>query len=158
MNNPINDGGPAYPVRDMTMRGNAGMSLRAYAAIHMGGFEADTTVAFATVFNSDTHPDEGDYLAWALWWAKANARFRCIHADAMIAALGENRAIRAPLSGPISVGDKFMFHPDAAHVQPRLIEVTHNSGMHVSAKDLDGTELVWREDNFRAAHTRGEAQ
>ena len=91
----INTSGPALGFLDPSDHNRQhradNMSLRAFAAIQTGGFEADTTVAFATVFNSDTHPDKNDYLAWAIWWAKANARFRCIHADALIAALGEGQ-------------------------------------------------------------------
>jgi len=89
MTQEINDSGSAYAYGNYEQGGDPGMSLRAFAAIQMGGFEADTTVEFATVFNSDTHPDQNDYLAWAIWWAKANARFRCMHADVLIAALGE---------------------------------------------------------------------
>ena len=96
----INTGGPVYPSDCVYVNGvvvpahtlaTGGMSLRAFAAINMGGFDDDVQVAFASAFNSDTHPDKEDYLSWAIWWAKANARFRCIHADALIAALGEGQ-------------------------------------------------------------------
>jgi len=91
----INTGGPALGCPDPSDHNRQhradNMSLRAFAAIHCGGLEADVTLAFATVFNSDTHPNQGDSLAWAKWRAKANARFRCIHADALIAALGEGQ-------------------------------------------------------------------
>ena len=97
MSDQIKTGGPAYPSDCVFENGVVakkpfeGISLRAFAAINMGGFDDDVQVAFASAFNSDTHPDKEDYLSWAIWWAKANARFRCIHADALIAALGEGQ-------------------------------------------------------------------
>jgi len=91
----INTGGPAFPniARDMNegqpWRWTDGLTLRDYAAIHADGMAADADDRFAGEFNPDPRPDKGNVLAWAKWFAKADARLRYIRADAMIAARDE---------------------------------------------------------------------
>jgi hypothetical protein len=65
------------------------MTLRDYAAIHADGLDDEADASYAAVFNPDPQPDNGDYLGWAKWLAKADARMRYIRADAMIAASAE---------------------------------------------------------------------
>ena len=65
------------------------MTLRDYAAIHADGPDVDADASYAAVFNHDPTPEKGDYLGWAKWLAKADARLRYIRADAMIAARDE---------------------------------------------------------------------
>ena len=90
----INTGGPAFPsVLYTHEKGpnhhDEGMTLRDYAAIHADGLDDEADASYAAVFNPDPQPDNGDYLGWAKWLAKADARMRYIRADAMIAASAE---------------------------------------------------------------------
>jgi hypothetical protein len=41
---------------------------------------------YADCLNADKKPPEDDYLAWAKWFAKADATLRYIRADAMLEA------------------------------------------------------------------------
>jgi len=91
----INTGGPAFPSDCIFENGVVakkpfeGMTLRDYAAIHDAGMDVDASDIFAAAFNPDPKPDKDDWLAWAKWFAKADARLRYIRADAMIAASAE---------------------------------------------------------------------
>ena len=93
----INTGGPAFPGDDIVNNGprpplrvkTKGMTLRDYAAIHADGLDEGTVADYAATFNRDTKPETGDYLGWAKWFAKADARLRYVRADAMIAARDE---------------------------------------------------------------------
>ena len=90
----INTGGPAFPGPCFSEGGHhtghaMGMTLRDYAAIHADGLDDEADASYAAVFNPDPQPDNGDYLGWAKWLAKADARMRYIQADAMIAARDE---------------------------------------------------------------------
>jgi hypothetical protein len=92
-------GGPAFP--QMIGTGKAiwgedgiatfdkeivgGMTLRDYAAIHGQGLPDNCTHSYAGHFNADPKPPEGDAIAWAKWWAKAEWAARFINADAMLA-------------------------------------------------------------------------
>jgi len=91
----INTGGPAFPSDCIFENGVVakkpfeGMTLRDYAAIHDEGMHEDAHADYAATFNRDPKPETGDYLGWAKWFAKADARLRYIKADAMIAARNE---------------------------------------------------------------------
>ena len=89
----INTGGPAFPATEnheyFGLADFQGMTLRDYAAIHADGLDEDTVSDYAATFNRDPTPETGDYLGWAKWFAKADARLRYIRADAMIAARDE---------------------------------------------------------------------
>ena len=83
-------GGPAFPVPEANRLSdgtycNEGMTLRDYAAIHGQGLPDNCTHSYAGHFNADPKPPEGDAIAWAKWWAKAEWAARFINADAMIA-------------------------------------------------------------------------
>ena len=86
----INTGGPAFPATEnheyFGLADFKGMTLRDYAAFHADGLDEDADAKYAAVFNPDPKPYNADYLGWAKWFAKADARLRYIRADAMIAA------------------------------------------------------------------------
>jgi hypothetical protein len=63
-----------------------GMSLRDWFAGNDAGLHEDAGPEYASHFNPDPPPENGDYLGWARWFAKADATLKYIRADAMIAA------------------------------------------------------------------------
>jgi hypothetical protein len=63
-----------------------GMSLRDWFAGQASGMSDEPSPQYAAHFNRDAMPMIGDIKAWAKWFAKADATFRYIQADAMLAA------------------------------------------------------------------------
>jgi hypothetical protein len=62
------------------------MTLRDHFAGQADGLEHDVHDDYADCFNADEKPPRDDWLAWAKWFAKADATLRYIIADAMLEA------------------------------------------------------------------------
>jgi hypothetical protein len=62
------------------------MTLRDHFAGEVDGLDAEVNDQFADSFNTDKKPPKDDWLAWAKWFAKADATLRYIRADAMLEA------------------------------------------------------------------------
>lgn len=105
-----NDGGPAFP-SEMTIDretgermpyqfGNddfveQGMSMRDYFAAKAHDMSEDTTVEHAEAILGKPRPDKISsdpevILAWARFWIDANAVYKYMQADAMLAARESN--------------------------------------------------------------------
>ena len=90
----MKDGGPAFPgtTSQPNKRGvyypvhHPGMTLRDWFAAHVVGFSEGAGDDTVDRFNRDPKPPRDDRLAWAIWFAKADARYRYLLADAMLAA------------------------------------------------------------------------
>jgi hypothetical protein len=70
-------------------------TLRDKFAGQVDGFDAGVNDQYAGCFNADKKPPQDDSLAWAKWFAKADATLRYIGADAMLKArktTGEDKA------------------------------------------------------------------
>jgi hypothetical protein len=61
-------------------------TLRDEFAGRVDGLPDDADDLHADIFNKDQKPPKDDYLAWAKWFAKADATLRYIRADAMLEA------------------------------------------------------------------------
>lgn len=82
----INDGGPAFP----TVAGHTvyshGMLLRDWFASQERLGENDVTISMAEKLMGEKVPT-GEYgIATMQWWAEAEARYKYLRADAMLAA------------------------------------------------------------------------
>jgi hypothetical protein len=62
------------------------MTLRDHFAGEADGIDAEVDDRYAGRFNADEKPPKDDWLAWAKWFAKADATLRYIRADAMLEA------------------------------------------------------------------------
>lgn len=92
----IEDGGPAFarsgffhpdgrPEHDN--RPEEGMSLRDWFAGQVDPLDVDVDRDYAAAICGRPQPEgHSDLLAIAAWWAEANAKYRYLQADAMIAA------------------------------------------------------------------------
>lgn len=82
----IEDGGPAFPVREHSDR-NPGMSLRDYFAIHIGtdGIEL-TSISDAAAWMGVLPPEEDDFFQVLEFAFKIDAFMRFKKADAMLKA------------------------------------------------------------------------
>ena len=88
------------------------------------------------------------------------------YADAMIARLDPSFGVppaevpkpRGPLGGPVFAGNDFLMHPVAAHVEPRLVKVTHTSAFyvwwHFASGPGGGATFVWQHSLFRSRCSR----
>lgn len=100
----IDDGGPAFPVLEQRC-GNGeliqhfapGMTLRAYIATHRPA-PNDINVSQGRAFAGEDEPSRSAFadspdgiqewkLAMQMWWAKVEAAYSVMKADALIAAL-----------------------------------------------------------------------
>jgi hypothetical protein len=61
-------------------------TLRDHFAGEVDGIDAEVDDRYAGRFNADEKPPKDDWLAWAKWFAKADATLRYIRADAMLEA------------------------------------------------------------------------
>lgn len=87
------DGGPAFPVKDLSKWQVPGMSLRAYIALHRPAPE-EFSRKFAESLIGRPMPERGGSveahtleLEFQRWWADASAAYSVMQADALIAAL-----------------------------------------------------------------------
>ena len=78
--------GPRYSKSGYKIGHGQGMSMRDYFAGQADGLADDADDLYADIFNKDQKPPKDDYLAWAKWFAKADATLRYIRADAMLEA------------------------------------------------------------------------
>lgn len=92
----INTGGAAFPVTFEGGNNNGdspffhqGMTLRDYFAAHPDGFSDQVTQEFAAEATGLTMPDRHNGYDVALFWSKADAIYKYMQADAMLAARGD---------------------------------------------------------------------
>lgn len=93
MTDHINTGGAAFPsMYDQTFEQNfgheAGMTMRDYFASHADGFSYGVTAEFASQATGLEVPESHDGYEVALFWSKADAIYKYMQADAMLAARG----------------------------------------------------------------------
>lgn len=93
MTNRINTGGAAFPIigQDITSYAHEGMTLRDYLAAHADGFSDQVTVEFASQATGLEVPESHDGYEVALFCSKADAIYKYMQADAMLAARGETK-------------------------------------------------------------------
>lgn len=77
----VDKGGPAFPSAYTD-----GMTLRDYFAVHGDGISDDFSLEIGAVFAGYPLPEGGSLLEQLEWCARADASFRYMRADAMIAA------------------------------------------------------------------------
>lgn len=83
-------GGAAFPIigAENTNYVHDGMTLRDYFAAHADGFSDQSTQEFAAEVTGLTMPNRRNGYDVALFWSKADAIYKYMQADAMLAARG----------------------------------------------------------------------
>lgn len=90
----INTGGAAFPFeggKNNYIEPSMGMTLRDYFAAHADGFSDQVTAELAAQTTGLEVPESHDRYEFALFWTKADAIYKYMQADAMLAARGENK-------------------------------------------------------------------
>lgn len=85
----INTGGAAFPFeggKNNHIEPSMGVTLRDYFAAHAEGFSDQVTAEFASEATGLNVPESHEGYEVALFWAKADAIYKYMQADAMIAA------------------------------------------------------------------------
>jgi len=89
-----NDGGAAFPCATGTFDPpQIGMSLRDWFASHVPPLPERTSDNHVVALVGGPLPPAFDHLARAIYWAKADAAYRYMQADAMIAARADLLAV-----------------------------------------------------------------
>lgn len=90
MTDHLNTGGAAFPIiaHENTNYIHEGMSLRDYFAAHADGFSDQVTAEFAAQATGLEVPESHNGNEVAIFWSKADAIYKYMQADAMLAVRG----------------------------------------------------------------------
>jgi hypothetical protein len=86
----INDGGPAFPVLYGQTNGQDGMSLRDWFAATIDGLSEECAPDVGEALVGRPMPD--GWIEIMAWWAEADAVYRYMRADALLAERAKGSA------------------------------------------------------------------